>query len=539
MFCAVDVAVDSFPTISAAVRSHAASRGGQPALSAGGEELSYGDLARQIRALTGRFARLGVAPGDRVVVLGQNSIEWVLAFLACLECGAVAVPMNQRLSQVEIGEQIRRVEPALVLTDADGLDTVAAPAAAACGAQLRALGRDFADPRSIWREKGLDIVPDLPPPDAPALIAFTSGSTGVPKGAVISHGALAQASRAGALAVGTTASDRTLIMVPLFHNTGFADQLGHMLMVGGAIDLLPVFGVRAARRALVRRPATYVIAVPGVLRLLTESEDAAAMFAECRIACFGGSPMPEAWIHDMGSRWPGLGLFNIYGLTEFTSLSHCLQPRDLLAHGDSVGLPVDGAEQLVVDPDGEPVATGETGMILVAGPSRMSEYWRAPEQTREALRGRWLVTGDIGSVSEEGFLRLTGRASEVINRGGEKISPTQVEAAVNLEPAVAEAGVVGAPHPIFGERVVAFVTLAGASGLDEDATRQRLRKRIADYAVPERFFVVDELPRTAAGKVDRLELRRHAAAALAAPVSPQPTASSHTDPGSQHGTPHT
>jgi long-chain acyl-CoA synthetase len=510
MFCAVDVAVDSFPTISAAVRSHAASRGGQPALSAGGEELSYGDLARQIRALTGRFARLGVAPGDRVVVLGQNSIEWVLAFLACLECGAVAVPMNQRLSQVEIGEQIRRVEPALVLTDADGLDTVAAPAAAACGAQLRALGRDFADPRSIWREKGLDIVPDLPPPDAPALIAFTSGSTGVPKGAVISHGALAQASRAGALAVGTTASDRTLIMVPLFHNTGFADQLGHMLMVGGAIDLLPAFGRRAARRALLRRPATYLIAVPGILRLLTESEDADAMFGACRIACFGGSPMPESWIRDMEARWPGLGLFNIYGLTEFTSLSHCLQPGDLLRHGDSVGRPVDGAAQLIV----EPVAAGEPGMILVSGPSRMTEYWRAPEQTAQALHGRWLVTGDIGSVSEGGFLHLTGRASEVINRGGEKISPAQVEAAVNRERAVAEAGVVGAPHPIFGEQVVAFVTLADASGLDEDAMRQRLRERVADYAVPEHIFVVDELPRTAAGKIDRLELRRHAAAAL-------------------------
>jgi acyl-CoA synthetase (AMP-forming)/AMP-acid ligase II len=175
---------------------------------------------------------------------------------------------------------------------------------------------------------------------------------------------------------------------------------------------------------------------------------------------------------------------------------------------------VAGAGHRIVGPGGAPVATGETGEIHVAGPSRMTGYWRAPEQTREALHGRWLATGDIGSITDDGFLRLVGRASEVINRGGEKISPTQVEAAVNLEPAIAEAGVVGAPHPIFGERVVAFITLTGASALDEDLTRSRLRELVADYAVPDRFFVVDELPRTAAGKVDRLELGRYARAAL-------------------------
>jgi acyl-CoA synthetase (AMP-forming)/AMP-acid ligase II len=509
------VAGETFPTISAALRSHAVTRGGAPALAADGEELSYADLARRVQALTGRFVHLGITPGDRVVVLGRNSIDWVLAFLASLELGAIAVPMNHRLSPSEIETQIRRVEPAVVLADADGLDGVALPAAQVCGARLRTLGGgEAAGGRSVWAEKGDAVAPDLPPPETPALIAFTSGSTGEPKGAVITHGALAQASRAGALAVGSDASDRTLVMVPLFHNTGFADQLAHMLMVGGAIELLPAFSLRAARRALVERPATYVIAVPGILRLLTESDDADAMFSRCRIACFGGSPMPESWIREMAARWPALGLFNIYGLTEFTSLSHCLAPGDLLGHGDSVGRPVDGAEQRVVGPDGAPLAAGQTGMILVAGPSRMTGYWQAPAQTRAALRGRWLVTGDIGSVSEDGFLRLVGRASDVINRGGEKISPAQVEAAVNLEPAVAEAGVVGAPHPVFGERVVAFVTLAGASTLDEDLTRRHVRERVADYAVPDRFFVVDELPRTAAGKVDRLELRRHARAAF-------------------------
>jgi long-chain acyl-CoA synthetase len=507
----VATAPAELPTLSAALRAHAVAAPSRPALSAGDEALSYGELSALVGGLAGRLAALGAGPGERVAILGPNSIEWVAAFLACLDAGAVAVPLNHRLSPAELAGQIAQVEPRLVLAG-EGLESVAAPAAAACGAALRALTRD--GERSIWHERGRP-APAEPPPDAPALIAFTSGSTGAPKGAVIAHGALAHAARAGALAVGTGADDRTLVMVPLFHNTGFADQLGQMLMVGGAVDLLPDFGIGAARRALLRRPATYLIAVPGILRLLSQAEDAGAMLAACRVACFGGSPMPEAWIRELAARWPRLGLFNIYGLTEYTSLSHCLQPDDLEAHGDSVGRPVDGAAQLVVDEGGRPVPSGEPGMVLVAGPSRMSGYWRAPERTREVLRGRWLVTGDLGSVSEDGFLRLAGRASEIINRGGEKVSPVQVEAAVNLEPGVAEAGVVGAPHPIFGERVVAFVRLEDGSGLDEEAARRHLLGRVADYAVPERFFVVDELPRTAAGKVDRLELRRHAAAAFA------------------------
>ena len=506
------VVMGAAPTLSAALRVHADGGNARPALSAGDEELTYAELEALVTSAAGRLARVGAAPGARVALLGENSIAWVVAFLACLRAGAVAVPLNYRLGPAELAEQVRWLEPCVVLTDEDLEEAIASPAAA-CGAAVRLLGRDAK--RSIWSEPSHPLDGPLPPPDSPAVIAFTSGSTGAPKGAVITNGALAHAARAGALAMGTTEDDRTLVMAPLFHNTGYADQLAHMLMVGGSVDLLPAFGVRAARRALLRRPATYVIAVPGILRLLTQGEDADAIFAACRIAAFGGAPMPETWIRDMQLRWPRLGLFNVYGLTEFTSLSHCLQPHDVGTHGDSVGRPVTGAEQLVIGDHGEPLPVGRPGLILLAGPSRMTGYWRAPGRTREALRGRWLVTGDIGSVTADGFLRLIGRASDVINRGGEKVSPAQVEAAVNLQPGVSEAGVVGAPHPVFGERVVAFVALEHGSSLDEDAARRQLRARIADYAIPERFFVVGELPRTAAGKVDRLELRRHAAAALA------------------------
>ena len=299
-------------------------------------------------------------------------------------------------------------------------------------------------------------------PDAPALISFTSGSTGRPKGALISHRALTVAANAYAEVLETTAADSTLVLVPLFHNTGFCDQVAHMLLVGGSIDLLGEFGKATAREALLRRPASYLIAVPGILRLLALSPDADRMFRDCRIACYGGAPMPAAWIDELAARWPALALYNCYGLTEFTSVSHILEPSDLPEHHGSVGCPVPGVEQQIVDAGGRPLPAGTAGQLMLAGPSRMSRYWAAPDRTREVLRGRWLMTGDVGSLTDDGHLQLLGRASEVINRGGEKISPLQVEAAISLDPSVADVAVLGTPHPIFGERVVAFVTLRDA-----------------------------------------------------------------------------
>jgi acyl-CoA synthetase (AMP-forming)/AMP-acid ligase II len=288
-----------------------------------------------------------------------------------------------------------------------------------------------------------------------------------------------------------------------------------MLIVGGTVDLMPTFGTQAAREALRRRPASYLIAVPGVLRLLALSDDAETIFGACRIACYGGSPMPPAWSAELNRRWPRLGLYNCYGLTEFTSVSHILEPVDLDAHDDSVGQPVPGVEQRIVGGHGDELPTGEAGMLHLAGPTRMAGYWRAPDRTREVLRGRWLITGDVASVDSGGFLHLLGRESEVINRGGEKVSPSQVEAALSMEELVTEAAVVGAPHPIFGQRVVAFVSTRGNVELDVEQTRHRMLAQVADYAVPEVFLVVDELPRNAAGKVDRRELRRSAQAAVA------------------------
>ncbi len=497
-----------FAVLTEALRAHAASRPGATALAGGDQVLTYSDLRDLVDALAARLTRRGVIPGDRVAILGTNSPEWVLAFLATLELGAIAVPLNYRLGRLELARQLEQVSPRLILHDGQFADQLAGTSP---GAEIRSLGNRDGRRDSIWGAPAAATFERADPdPAAPALISFTSGSTGVPKGALVSHGALVIAAGAYARTLQTSEDDSTLVLVPLFHNTGFCDQLAHMLLVGGACDLLPEFSTAAARAALKRREASYLIAVPGILRLLAIGEDSDRIFSGCRIACYGGSPMPPAWIAEFAATWPALRLYNCYGLTEFTSVSHILEPADMAGHPASVGRPVPGARQLIIDAGGNPVQEGSAGELLLSGPTRMLGYWEAPELTEAAFKGHWLRTGDVGIVDGDGFLELVGRASDVINRGGEKISPLQVESALGLEPLIGDAAVIGAPHPIFGERVIAFVTLRGTTELDHEAIARSLRQRIADYAVPEQFIVLDELPRNAAGKTDRHELRRYA-----------------------------
>jgi acyl-CoA synthetase (AMP-forming)/AMP-acid ligase II len=496
-------------TLPAVVRRWGRERPGKRALSDPDEELGYGDLDALVCEAAGRLARAGIRPGERLALLGENSSEWVILFLAGLSIGAVIVPLNVRLAPVELRRQLALTEPRLLLA-AEELVELVERVTPPASIEVSILNRGSTDARTFWRRPRMRIREALPQAEAPALIAFTSGTTAAPKGAVIPHGALVRSATAFIPRLATSPEDSTLVLVPLFHNTGFVDQLSHMLLVGGAVDLLPRFHASAAVEALARRPATYLIAVPSIFRLLMLHERADDAFRSCRIATYGGASMPAAWIVELAARWPALQLYNCYGLTEFTSVSHLLDPEHALTRGDSVGSPVEGVRQRVVGDGLEPLPDGEVGEVWLAGPMRMAGYWRSPAATRAALHGDWLRTGDLGQTDGE-FLVVLGRSAEVINRGGEKIYVSPVEAALSEVPEVAEAAVVGAPHPILQERVVAWIVPRPGAGFDEHTARRHLAERVADYAVPEAFLLADELPRNAAGKIDRAALRTEAA----------------------------
>ena len=494
-----------FATIPEALLHWAQSQPGELAITAGTEELSYGELMSLVQEAAERLRGFGLGAGGRVALLGHNSIEWTVAFFAGLRVGAIVVPLNTRLGPLELVRQLDAIDPQVILAE-ESLVSLGHSQTAPSRAVVT-LERNGGS-RALWRLPRARVTEQPPGPGDPAVIAFTSGTTGNPRGAVVHHEALVRSASAYIPHFETSSTDRTAVLVPLFHNTGFVDQLSQMALVGGSVDLLREFSVAAALEALTRRPATYLIAVPSIFRLLMLSDEADVAFRGCRVAAYGGSTMPSAWIDELAARWPHLRLFNCYGLTEFTSVTHVLGPEHAHTHYGSVGRPVRDVCQLVVDERRRELSAGQQGEIWVKGPMRMLGYWRDEAATKDKFRGKWLRTGDVGSVDEDGFLNVVGRAAEVINRGGEKIHATQVEAALSELPEIAEAAVVGTPHPVLGERVVAAIVLRAGGELDPQAVRSHLLARVADYAVPDQLFACDDLPRNAAGKLDRRRIRQ-------------------------------
>ncbi|WP_406635155.1 class I adenylate-forming enzyme family protein [Amycolatopsis sp. WGS_07] len=469
------------------------------ALVDGEEELTYAELRLRADRAAGQLLDLGVRRGDRVVIVGHNSTGWVVAYLAGLRLGAIVSPANNRLNADQFREQCDLLDARVVAHDDDHRHLA------------EHAGRSTCRLEDLVASKHEPLVGSYPWPDEneDAVISFTSGTTGIPKGAVLSHRAILAAARTIADCAGLGAQDSTLVLVPLFHNTGFNDQLGALLVAGGRTHLLRRYRTSDALAELKRRPVTYLTAVPSILRLLTVADDADAAYAATRVVLFGGSPMPAAWSEELLNRWPRLVLLHGYGLTEFTSGCTVLPPELITAKGESVGLPVPGVRVQVTRDDGTPAATGQIGEVWVKGPTRMSRYWEQPELTAAKIAGAWLRTGDLGRLDGDGLLWLTGRIDDVINRGGEKVLPAHVESKVASLPAIAEATVFAIPDPVLQARIGVAVILRKAGGFDVEAAREQLFAQLPDYAVPERWAVCDELPRTASGKADRRAIARN------------------------------
>ncbi|OBC12637.1 hypothetical protein A5784_32945 [Mycobacterium sp. 852013-50091_SCH5140682] len=488
----------------------AATRPTAVALRCGGTALTWLELDEAMTRFGAALRTRGARIGDRVVLLGENSLEWVVAFLGCQRARLIVVPMNTRLAHSQIAAQVAKVDAKVVLHDA-GL--VPPDLLASTGAQCIEL-------EALLREEGL--VPpdqvaasdDSEGDDVPALISFTSGTTGIPKGAVIGSVAMSELAYAFSDYFETGPDDSTLIVVPIFHNTGFADQLAHMVASGGTTNLLRRYRTGEAAAELIARPVTFLAAVPSMLRMLMLHDEADAIFGGMRAIMYGGSAMPEAWVQELLRRWPHLKLVHAYGLSEFTSVCTFL-PSDLAAtKAESVGRPLPGVELRIVDESGADVEPGGLGEVWVAGPTRMLGYWDEPGWTSEKMTGQWLRTGDIGRIDDDGLLWLHGRADEVINRGGEKIMPTFVESHIARHENVAAACAFGYADDILQQRIAAAIELRPGAAFDEQDLVGFLRTCLPDYAIPDRWVLYDALPLNASGKFDRKTVRADFDAAL-------------------------
>jgi len=467
----------------------------------GGDDWSYAQLVELSGRLANLFTVEGVKPGDRVAVQVQKSPQAIALYLAAVRAGAVFLPLNTAYTRSEVDYFLDDAEPELFVCGSDR-------AAEFDGIDARLLTLDGDGGGSLMRAAeiqpaGFDNLArgagDL------AAILYTSGTTGVSKGAMLSHDNLLSNSVTLVDYWQFTANDVLLHALPIFHTHGLFVATNIMLICGGSMIFLARFDVDTIIEQLPR--ATSMMGVPTFYtRLLADERFDRERVAHMRLFVSGSAPM-LAETHTRFEARTGLRILERYGMTE-TNMNTS-NPYDGERRAGSVGFPLPGVEIRITDPEsGATLADGETGMIEVRGPNVFLGYWRKPEKTAEELRDNgFFITGDMGVVDEDGYIHIVGREKDLIISGGYNIYPKQIETEIDALDGVVESAVFGIPDPDFGEVVAAAVVLEVGAGLGEQALLEALGPRLARFKLPRKVLFVDQLPRNAMGKVQKNVLR--------------------------------
>ncbi len=456
------------------------------ALSDGDLRLTYSELNQRVLALAGALEEAGVAPGDRVAVLAQNSIELVEAIHAIPRVGAILVPLNVRLTTGELATQMRDAGVRLLLCERS-TEAAAQAAAAAAPVALLALPHSA---RPCSRPVDTHEMGDT------HSIIYTSGTTGRPKGAMLTFENFWASAAGSAFNVGVTMEDRWLACMPLFHVGGLSIVL-RSAIYGTSIVLHHGFDERAVVESLHRDRVTHISVVASMLQRILDVDDRRSP-AALRVVLVGGGPVPPELLERALAR--GFPVLQTYGLTEAASQVTTLSPGEAMRHVGSAGKPL-VTTQLRID-----AAPGAPGEIIVSGATVTPGYFGDAQATAAAIRDGWLHTGDIGRLDADGFLFVLDRRDDLIVSGGENVYPAEVEAALLAFPGVTEAAVVGMPSDQWGLTVAAALVVSSPVATGE--LEQWARARLAAYKIPRVVRFVDELPKTASGKIQRRLVRK-------------------------------
>jgi fatty-acyl-CoA synthase len=491
----------------------AAARGEQIAVIDADRRLDYASLHARTLRCAALLRGAGLAAGERVALLLGNRSAYLEIVMAAARLGAIAVPINTRLTAREVRQLIADCAPKLVIHE----EAASALTAEAC-AGLEPSPARIACPGD-YELRLLRAIPDerLAPvtPDHPMLLMYTSGTTGTPKGALLPHRKALFNSLNAQLFFDLTHHDRVLVVLPLFHSFGLSILSLPTLYCGGSIHLEPRFEPDLVWQRVAERRITFMGGVPTQLRSMLDALDRAPTRydrSSLRFLFSAGAPIAIEDIRAFEAH--GLLLKQGFGQTE-TSILCCLDARDALRKAGSVGKPVFHADVRVVAlatleravSEWRDIAPGETGEIVVRGPITMLEYWGQAVETAETLRGEWLRTGDLASVDAEGFLTLVGRARDLYISGGENVYPAEIEAIYAMHPDVKEIAVVGVPDAKWGEVGHAFVVPVPGARVSPDALLAWGAARLARFKLPKRFVALEHLPRTETGKVQKQRLR--------------------------------
>jgi fatty-acyl-CoA synthase len=460
-----------------------------------GAEIGYAELAQRIERAAAALAQMGVKRGDAIAWLGMNHPAALVLLFACARLGAMLAPLNWRLAPPEHERVLADCPPRVLIVEPAFAEHARAIGSATPATDIAAVERGAAgSPPRVGDE------------NTPLLLCYTSGSTGAPKGVVLTQKALAWNAVNSTHMHDLTSTDRVLTTLPMFHVGGMNIQTTPALHAGASVSLHAKFDPQAALDAIERERITLTVLVPAQLEAMMQLPRwSSADLSSLRVISTGSTIVSEAFVRKASAR--GVPVIQVYGSTETCPIAAYVRAADALRKAGSAGQPALHCEVKVVGDDGQELPAGRDGEILVRGPNVAAGYWNAPNETAQTFVDGWYHSGDLGHFDDEGHLYVVARKKDLIISGGENIYPAEVESVLLECPAVAEACVVGRPEARWGEAVVAAVVLKPGCRMTETEALALFQGRIARYKHPREVRFMERLPRSALGKVQKEAVR--------------------------------
>ncbi|EMR07705.1 Long-chain-fatty-acid--CoA ligase [Bhargavaea cecembensis DSE10] len=478
-----------------------------------GKQWTYGEFREKAERVAAYFQQQGYRPGDVIALLAGNSDSFVAAYFGVQLGGFILMPVNTKLTAREIGYIFEHSEAKSLIVD-EALRKTADDTGVSFREVLEIGGSGEFD--AILEDPALVPGPAELKSDDTAVIMYTSGTTGKPKGVMLTHRNLLETAEIWAEAMDVTADDRMQITTPLFHCAASHVFMNAVSVSGGSLIIETAFSPDRTVKTLEESRATMFFGVPAMFAILLNRPDIGELdVPDLRLFCYGAAPMPYELVKKLKEIFPGVKVQNLYGQTENTPAATTLKDHYALDKIGSVGEPLPRTEVRVVDEEGRTLPPGQVGEIVVKGPQVMKGYLKNEEETARTIRDGWMYSGDLGRTDEDGLLYIVDRKKDMIIRGGENIYPLEVEEVLFQIPEVLEAAVVGIPHPVYGEVPKAFVVVKEGKSLTEEQIIDYCAEHLAKFKLPAEVEFLDVLPRNASGKVLKHTLRPKAEEAKA------------------------
>ncbi|WP_084783313.1 class I adenylate-forming enzyme family protein [Bacillus dakarensis] len=490
--------------------------GNKDALYLDDDKITYKEIdEKSDRLIASLQSKYGIKKGDRIATLLGNSFEFAIIVMACVKSGTIMVPVNTKLRTPEVAFVLSNSRPKVLLCDQDLLPVVEDckknfQAAEPYTRSIVSIGEkttDYDSLAGLLAEQNPLIDVEVNELD-PAFILYTSGTTGRPKGAVISHINVIHSVMHYQRAFKGDENVRSILAVPFFHVTGLVARFLQSVYIGGSMLIIKKY----QNEKYIKQSYDYKINVqsnvPTIYAMMATSpllEEYSFDFVK-RVG-FGGSPIYQHTLEMLKRIFPNATLHNVYGATETTSPTTIMPDHYPMSKASSVGLPVETADIMVIDTNDRELGPNQEGELLIKGPMVIGGYWENPEANKTSFVDGYWRSGDIAKIDEDGFVYILDRKKDMINRGGEKIFSIEVEDVLKKHSDILEAAVVGVPDEIYGERVKAFVVSDSLNEQDQEAIRSYCAQHLARFKIPEFYEFIDELPKNASGKVLKHQLR--------------------------------